>query len=360
MDNIKVLVVDDSPTIRQVLVSMLQDEPGFQVVGQAQDGIEAVQLAARLRPDVITMDIRMPRMDGLQATRQIMGSTPTPIVVVAASIYDEDLNIAFNAVAAGALTVVEKPKGITPADFEAVRSQLVTTIRLMADVPVVTIWPDRQRPAPVRTPEAEFELIAIAASTGGPGVLRQILSALPGDLSVPVVITQHITQGFVQGFANWLDGATELEVAVAQHQEQIAPGRALIAPDDVHMTVTADGTTMLDRSPPIKGLRPSATLLFESVARSYGHTAVGVVLTGMGEDGATGLEELHRAGGLVIAQDQESCVVFGMPKAAIDLGVVDHVLLPDEISAMLVQIDQRNRSKRAALPAQQGTLAQIE
>jgi two-component system chemotaxis response regulator CheB len=164
----------------------------------------------------------------------------------------------------------------------------------------------------------------------------------------------------VQGFANWLDGATELEVAVAQHQEQNAPGRALIAPDDVHMTVTADGTTMLDRSPPIKGLRPSATLLFESVARSYGHTAVGVVLTGMGEDGATGLEELHRAGGLVIAQDQESCVVFGMPKAAIDLGVVDHVLLPDEISAMLVQIDQRNISKRAALPAQQGTLAQIE
>lgn len=344
---VRVLVVDDSPTVRQILVSMLQDEPGFQVVGQAQDGEEAVQLTARLRPDIITMDIRMPRMDGLQATKQIMGTYPTPIVVVAASIYDEDLNIAFNAVAAGALTVVEKPKGLTPDDFATVREQLVRTIRLMADVPVVTIWPDRRRPAPVHTPEAECGLIAIAASTGGPGVLRQILSALPSDLSVPVVITQHITQGFVQGFANWLNGATELDVAVAQDGEPVTSGRVLIAPDDFHMTITSGGRVQLVDSPPLKGLRPSATLLFESVARSYGSTAVAVVLTGMGDDGSAGLEDLQRAGGTVVAQSESSCVVFGMPKAAIERGIVDHILVPEEIADLLTQLDGHNKTSNA-------------
>ena len=341
---VRVLVVDDSPTVRQILVSMLEAEPGFQVVGQAQDGEEAVQMTARLRPNVITMDIRMPRMDGLQATKQIMASSPTPIVVVAASIYDEDLNIAFNAVAAGALTVVEKPKGLTPDDFATVREQLVKTIRLMADVPVVTIWPDRRRPTRVRTPEAECALIAIAASTGGPGVLREILSALPSDLSVPIVITQHITQGFVQGFANWLNGATDLDVAVAEDGEPIAAGRVLIAPDDVHLTVTPGGRVRLVDSPPLKGLRPSATLLFESVAKSYGSSAVAVVLTGMGDDGASGLEDLQRAGGTIIAQSESSCVVFGMPKAAIERGIVDHILVPEEISDLLTQLDGSNKN----------------
>lgn len=355
-DPIRVLVVDDSAVVREILVSMLETVPGFQVVGQAQDGEEAVRLTTRLRPDVITMDIRMPRLDGLGAIRQIMSTTPTPIVVVAASVYEPDLNIAFTAIEAGALTVVEKPRGITPEAYEAARDQLVTTIRLMSDVQVVTLRPDR-RPAaqpPSRRvdvedaleTEVEAKLVAIAASTGGPGVLRQIFKPLPGDLSIPIVAVQHITPGFAQGFANWLDGETALRVDLARDGDHVEPGRVLIAPDDAHLVVAPGGIARLDYSEPVKGQRPSANRLFDSVAKVYGPASVGVVLTGMGEDGADGLEALRRAGGHVIAQDEESSVVFGMPKAAIDRGVVDRIMAPEKIASVLQYFDGRCKSNR--------------
>ncbi|MBN1888249.1 MAG: chemotaxis-specific protein-glutamate methyltransferase CheB [Thermoflexales bacterium] len=351
-DTIRVLVVDDSPTVREILVLMLQDTPGMQVIGQARDGEEAVRLAARLRPDVITMDIRMPRMNGLEAIRHIMSTTPTPIVVVATSIYEADLNIAFNAIAAGALTVVEKPKGFSPEEFNAVRDQLVTTVRLMADVQVVTLRIKDQLPAAAPPapplgkprPESSAELIAIGASTGGPGVLRQILSALPPDISIPITVVQHITAGFGQGFAHWLDSTTAIEVKIAQEGERVAAGKALVAPDDGHMAITPGGVIRIERSEPIKGQRPSATRMFESVAASYGRSAVGVILTGMGDDGADGLEKLHEAGAQVLAQDEGSCVVFGMPKVAIERGVVNQVLTPDEIAAALVRMDEFHKA----------------
>lgn len=349
-DTIRVLIVDDSPLIREILVNMLEETPGFQVVGQAQDGEEAVQLTTRLRPDVITMDIRMPRLNGLDATRQIMSTTPTPIVVVATSVYDADLNIAFNAIAAGALTIVEKPKGLSPADYDAVRDQLTTAIRLMSEVQVVTLWSADQaaqasRPkAQGRTPQADVELIAIAASTGGPGTLRQILGSLPGDLSIPILIVQHITPGFTQGFAHWLNSITPLQVTIAQNGEPVAPGRVLIAPEGAHMTVTPSGAIRLDPSPPINGQRPSATRLFESVAKAYGPAAVGVMLTGMGDDGVDGLAALQRAGGQVVAQNEESCVVFGMPKVAIERGVADQVLTPQEIAQTMIRLNGHHKN----------------
>ncbi|MDY7079376.1 MAG: chemotaxis-specific protein-glutamate methyltransferase CheB [Chloroflexota bacterium] len=351
---IRVLVVDDSAVVRQILVSMLETVPGFQVVGQARDGEEAVRLTARLRPDVITMDIRMPRLDGLGAITRIMSTTPTPIVVVAASVYEPDLNIAFAAIEAGALTVVEKPKGITAEAYEAARDQLVTTIRLMSDVQVVTLRPDCRRSVTTGSrqvgvedtpePPVDTELIAVAASTGGPGVLREIFHALPGDLSIPIVAVQHITPGFAQGFAQWLNGETELQVALAKDAERIKQGHILIAPDDTHLTVTPGGIARLDYSDPVKGQRPSATRLFNSVARSYGAASIGIVLTGMGDDGADGLDNLRRAGGHVIAQDEESCVVYGMPKAAIERGLVDRIMSPDKIASVLKYFDGRRKS----------------
>ncbi|HET89193.1 MAG TPA: chemotaxis-specific protein-glutamate methyltransferase CheB [Chloroflexi bacterium] len=356
---IRVLVVDDSAVVRQILVSMLETEPGFEVVGQAQDGEEAVRLTTRLRPDVITMDIRMPRVDGLEAIKQIMSTTPTPIVVVAASVYEPDRNIAFAAIEAGALTVVEKPSGITPRAYEAARGQLVTTIRLMSDVQVVTLRP-RYRPAEaVQKPDVEKlilapahpELIAIAASTGGPGVLREIFTALPGDLSIPIVTVQHITPGFAQGFVQWLDGETELKVSIAQDGERVREGSVLVAPDDMHLTVATGGIVRLDRSDPVKGQRPSATRLFDSVAKVYGSVAIGIVLTGMGDDGADGLENLRRAGGHIIAQDEESCVVFGMPKAAIERGVVDRVMSPQKIASVLEYFDGQHKSRQSQVLA---------
>ena len=341
-DTVRVLVVDDSPVVRAILKGMLESEPGLQVVGDAKDGEEAIQLTCRLRPDVVTMDIRMPRVNGLEATRQIMRACPTPIVVVASSVYEADLNIAFNAVEAGALTVVEKPKGLSATDYDAVRDQLVTTVRLMSDVQVVALWSAEQT-APAAPPAARadtrptghVELIAIGASTGGPGVLHQILKALPADFAIPVVIVQHITLGFGQGFARWLDSVTSLQVAVAADGEGLRPGRILVAPDDAHLTVTPGGQVRLEHSEPVSGRRPSATRLFESVAQSYGRAAVGIVLTGMGDDGADGLEALRQAGGRVIAQSEASCVVYGMPKVAIERGIVEQVLGPDEIASVL-------------------------
>ena len=342
-DMIRVLVVDDSPLVRTILVSMLKSVPGFEIVGEARDGEEAVRLTASLRPDVITMDIRMPRINGLEATRQIMRTTPTPIVVVANSVYESDLNIAFNAVEAGALTVVEKPRGLSETDFDAVRDQLVTTVRLMSDIQVVTLWSNDQQATqvtrrPVRLdtgPAVRPELIAIGASTGGPGILHQILRSLPGDFSIPITVVQHITPGFGQGFAQWLGSVTPLQVALAQDGERLAPGRVFIAPDDLHLTVTAGGTIRLERSEPISGRRPSATCLFESAAKAYGSATLGIILTGMGDDGVEGLAAIRQAGGRVIAQNEESCVVYGMPKAAIEQGVVDQVLAPDDIASTL-------------------------
>lgn len=341
-DIIRVLVVDDSPVVRTILVSMLESVPGFDVVGEATDGEEAVRLTASLRPDVITMDIRMPRLNGLEATRQIMRTTPTPIVVVASSVYESDLNIAFNAVEAGALTVVEKPRGVLEADFDAVRDQLVTTVRLMSGVQVVSLWSGEQPVAQphgsvlrVASPSVRPKLIAMGASTGGPGILHQILRGLPGDFSIPIVAVQHITSGFGQGFAHWLGNVTPLKVAIAQEGDRVTPGRVLIAPDDLHMIVTMEGLVRLERSELISGRRPSATRLFESVAKAYGPAALGIVLTGMGDDGADGLAVLRKAGGRVIAQNEESCVVFGMPKVAIERGLVEQVLAPDDIAGLL-------------------------
>jgi two-component system chemotaxis response regulator CheB len=357
-DPIRVLVVDDSAVVRQILVSMLETVPGFEVVGQARDGEEAVRLTARLRPDVITMDIRMPRLDGLGAIRQIMSTTPTPIVVVAASVYEPDRNIAFFAIEAGALTVVEKPSGITSEAYESARDQLVTTIRLMSDVQVVTLRPGRR--VDVKPPDRQAdkvgatgasinaELIAIAASTGGPGVLREIFRVLPGDLSIPIVTVQHITPGFAQGFAHWLDGETKLRVSLAKDGERLEAGRVLIAPDDAHLTVAPGRIVRLDNSEPVKGQRPSATRLFDSVAKVYGAASVGVVLTGMGDDGADGLQNLRQSGGHIIAQNEESCVVFGMPKAAIERGFVDRVMSPDKIASVLKYFGGRHKSEREA------------
>lgn len=346
-DIIRVLVVDDSATMRHILIDMLKVDPAFQVIGQAQDGLEAVQLTAALRPDVITMDIRMPRLNGLEATRYIMSTTPTPIVVVANNVYESDLNIAFSAIASGALTVVEKPRGLDGDSYEAVADQLVMAVRLMADVQVVALAPSGQ-PLPqlpmtgvLTTPLLKVNVVAIAASTGGPGVLNQIFSSLPADFPVPIVVVQHITPGFGQGMAHWLDSLTPLRVALAQHGDQLQAGRVYMAPDDTHLTINLKGQIQLDRGEPINGSRPSANRLFVSVAQAYGKTALGLILTGMGEDGVEGLGYIKREGGYVIAQNEESSVVYGMPRLAVERGFADQVLPPASIIAALKRITQK-------------------
>jgi two-component system chemotaxis response regulator CheB len=340
---IRVLIVEDSPLIRNILVHMLGSAKDIQVVGQAENGEEGVRMTARLTPDVVTMDIRMPRMDGLEATRQIMQKTPTPIIVVANGIHDSDFNISFNAIEAGALTVVEKPRGLTSKEYETIQNRLVAAVRMVANLKVVARWPSMGIPSTVRALPHSLQnrlvqVIAVATSTGGPGILKQIFCQLPQDFAFPIVVVQHITPGFTEHMVTWLNDEVKLKVETAKTGDRVEAGKVLIAPSDHHMLVVPGGLIRLDSGPPVNGQRPSANRLFTSVAQTYSSSAVGIILTGMGDDGADGIETLGKTGAHIIAQNEQTSIVFGMPSQAIQRGVVDEVLSPDEIAQTLIEL----------------------
>ena len=336
---IRVLVADDSATVKEYLVYLLGEHPALEVVGTARDGVEAVEQAERLRPDVIVMDVHMPRMNGDDATRQIMERVPTRIVMVTASSSRDETSVAFRALGAGALTVVDKPGGPDyPGQAESAR-RLVEMVTLMAEVKVVRRWPRRERaappsPAPAR-PDRTIRVIAIGASTGGPQAVAAILAALPRDLGVPILVVQHIAPGFTAGLAEWLGQGVPLAVKVAGPGEQVRPGTVYLAPEGRHLGITRDGRIRLTQEAAEEGFCPSASHLFQSVAEAYGRSAVGILLTGMGRDGAKGLLTLRQAGGVTVAQDEESSVIFGMPGEAVRLGAAEHVLPPEQISGMI-------------------------
>lgn len=351
-DRIRAVVIDDSPSARELLVAILQEAGDITVVGTGANGEDAIRLTEQMRPDVVTMDVRMPKMDGLEATRRIMRHVPTPIVIVTADLMPSGMNLTFEALRAGALTVVGKP-GL--ADEETCR-QVVQMVRLMAKVPVVHHWgynepraPGEQArpavPAPAIKAETRqrLQMIGIASSTGGPATLAKILGPLPADFPIPILVVQHVTQGFVAGLAEWLNSVTSLQVGLASHGGSPRPGSVLLAPDDYHMQVNDRGIVELYKGPPYKGLRPSANHLFRSLAHVYGPRAMGIVLTGMGDDGAQGLEELHRAGGLTLAQDEQSCVVYGMPREAIARNAIDHILTLEQITSTLEHLASTRR-----------------
>ncbi len=360
---VRVLVVDDSPLFAEAITRILEDDPGFQVVGVASQGRQAVEMTRRLRPQVITMDVHMPVMGGLEAVEAIMADTPTPILVVTSdprASTGQELH--FEALRRGALDVHPKPAGWpgSAADQRAFRDQL----RLLSRVAVVKhlaghrhLWraervdhwrargPLLAAAQPPAWPDS-FEaprgrVVAIVASTGGPAALSKILEALPADFPAPVLVTQHIALGFSESFASWLDGVSPLEVTLARQGEPLRDGAVLVAPDQVHLTVTAQGRVELDGGPPLDGHRPSGTRLFASVAQAYGGRAVGLILSGMGADGVKGLEELRRAGGVTLAQDEASCVVFGMPKVALETGAARRAVslaeIPRALCALVVE-----------------------
>lgn len=349
---IRVLVVEDSRVVREFLVHILSADPEIQTIGTATNGEEALEAVKRLKPDVITMDINMPKMNGLEATRQIMETLPTPIVIVSASWDTQEVATTFRAVEAGALAVLARPTGIGHPDHEAMAKQLIQTVKLMSEVKVVKRWarPRREPPMsailpaaavePGRKP-AEIKLVAIGASTGGPLVLQTILSGLTKDYPVPVLIVQHIAVGFLHGFVEWLAQASGLPIHIASHGEQLLPGHAYIAPDGLQMGVGIGGRIALSGAEPENGLRPSVSYLFRSVANVYGPNAVAVLLTGMGKDGAAELKLLKDRGAVTIAQDQASSVVHGMPGEAIKLNAATYVLAPEGIAATLVSLVNR-------------------
>ena len=336
-----VLVVDDSAVSRRLLAGVLAEDPDLQVVGQARDGHEAVRMAERLRPDVITMDIHMPDMDGFETARRIMESSPRPIVIVSADYDPHDVARSFRALEAGALTVLPKPHSAGTDTFPRRAAELIEVVKLMAGVNVFRrhARPGRSGgpllPATSANGAPPAEIVAIGASTGGPAALATLLAGLPPNLGVPVLIAQHLARGFDSGLAEWLDTVTDLDVRLAMAGEPLHPGTVLIAPHGSHLGVTRSGSATLSFSDALDGHRPSASYLFSSVARAYGTSALGVILTGMGEDGVSGLIELKGAGGRVLGQDRASCVVYGMPRAARLAGVVDQELPPAILAAAI-------------------------
>jgi two-component system chemotaxis response regulator CheB len=354
---IEVLVVEDSAVVREFLVHLLSSSPQLHVVGTAGSGEEALQAVERWRPDVITMDINMPGMNGFEATRRIMETYPTPIIIVSGSWDPEEVATSFRAVEAGALAVMPRPFGVGHSEHQATATSLIQTVRLMAEVKVVRRWgrPVRPAAAPVRVAsiptiaeqvQAEVQAVAIGASTGGPLVLRTILSGLPTTFLAPVFIVQHMAAGFMPGFVEWLGQSSALPISIAVHGQEALPGSVYVAPDGYHMQVQRGGRILLTDEPPEHGLRPSVSCLFRSVAQAYGANAVGVLLTGMGKDGAAELKTMRQGGAVTIAQDKESSVVHGMPGEALNLDAVSYVLSPEQIAAALASLVNHNRETR--------------
>jgi len=340
---IRVVVAEDSSTARALLVSMFESDPEFQVVGEAGDGREAVELVRKLRPDLVTMDVRMPHMDGLEATRRIMVEVPTPIIVVSATLDNDDVAASMRAIRAGALTALAKPPGPGAPDFEVGRARFLATVRALSSVKVVghrlrTL--SRNWPAPKTgvQPRLRGSIVALAASTGGPGALRSVLDALPFDFPVPILVVQHLSPGFLGGFVEWLGSTCRLPIKIAAQGDQLTRGTVYIAPEDRHLTVTGQGQVRFTADAPVDGFRPSASVLFESVANLYGRSAVAAILTGMGRDGVIGLRRIRELGGRIIAQDEQTSSVWGMPAAAIDEGLADFVLPISMVPAKLVEM----------------------
>ena len=343
---IKVLVVEDSPVVREFLVHVLGADSDIHIVGTASDGEEAIEAVRRLQPDVITMDIHMPKMDGLEATRRIMETHPAPIVIVSGSTDPHDVAEMFRATEAGAVAILRRPAGFGHPEHEAAVKELVQTVKLMAEVKVVRRWPRMRREAALARPAESVSglrpmkvgVVVLGASTGGPQVLQTILAGLPGDFPAPVLIVQHIAVGFVQGFVEWLAQSSALPVRLAAHGETILPGHVYVAPDKFQMKVAQGGRIILSQEAPENGLRPSVSCLFRSVAEVYGGNAVTGLLTGMGRDGAEELKLLREKGAVTFVQDKDSSVVFGMPGEAIKLNAAMLVLPPEKIAPLLASL----------------------
>ncbi len=347
---VRVLVVDDSPLFVEALSLVLEEDSDLVVVGSAGDGIEALRMVEALKPDIITMDIQMPQMDGLEAVERIMASRPTPILLLTGDPSRTDKQSHFEALRRGALDLRVKPELIAEDDSaDAAAAALRAHVKLLASVPVVyrsrrarTITGTHPARSARPSKSSSLSAVGIVASTGGPPVLAEILEGLPPDFPLPILVVQHLAAGFAPHLVQWLGSATSLRVSLAEPGARMDPGEVIVAPAHQHLMVDARGRIHLDTSiPPCEGHRPSGTVLLESLARHCGARAVGLVLTGMGSDGARGLAAIGARGGITLAQDEQSSAVYGMPRAAALEGKASKVLPRAELSAGLLSVSRR-------------------
>jgi len=337
---IKVLIVDDSAVARELIEHVLGANPEIEVVGRVRNGLEAIDFLECHRPDVITMDVQMPGMDGFETTRRIMTEHPVPVVIVTAMLDPQADSAIFRTLEAGALVILQKPPGVGHPDHTRAAAELLQTVRLMSEVRVVRRF-IRQATAQTRLPPDQHaaaptvKAVAIGASTGGPVVVRSILASLPVDFPVPLLVVQHMADGFISGFADWLDNSSAIRVKLGEQGEGLSPATAYVAPGGLEMGVDESGRISLKPGQQGQSLCPSVSYLFHSMAQRFGKHAIGIILSGMGSDGAQGLKEMRDRGAVTIAQDEESSVIFGMPAVAIRLDAARHVLPPEGIIALL-------------------------
>jgi two-component system chemotaxis response regulator CheB len=352
----RVLVVEDSLTTRQYLVEVLSSHPDFEVVGEAEDGKRAIELCQTLRPDVITLDMMMPVMSGVAVTEYVMAYCPTPILVVSASTNRGEIYKTYDALAAGALDVLEKPDGNEPDGVW--ESKLVSAVKIAARVKVIThirakIGSLGRVPAAPSTFVSSngatgVRIIAIGGSTGGPAAIVEILRGLPAGFPVPILLVIHISDPFGAAFADWLDGQTTMRVRYAKDGEplpMLGQAGVVMAPPGLHLSVQ-QGKLRLSSGPERNSCRPSVDVLFESLAQELGDKTTACLLTGMGRDGAAGLLALRRAGAMTLAQDEATAVVFGMPKEAIIIGAAKQVLALDQIAPTLAAVAREAALRR--------------
>lgn len=345
---IKVLIVDDSHTTMEYLKYLLDSDDRILIAGIAENGKEAIELSKKKHPDVILMDINMPKMNGFEATRIIMENNPVPIIIMSAIHDVKDTAVVFRAMEAGAVTLLNKPRGIDHPDYKRDSEDLLQNIKLMSEVKVIRrskfIRETARNPGPkppVVKPAArsgKISVIAIGASAGGPLVLQEILLKIPKKFSIPILIVQHISNGFIDGLIKWLSQTAECPIHLAVHKEILLPGHVYFAPDDYHMGVDGSDRIILSRAKPENSSRPSISFLFRSMAQAYGAEASGVLLTGMGKDGADGLKLMKDKGAVTIAQDKKSSLVHGMAGEAIKLDAVMYELSPKRIADKLIAL----------------------
>jgi two-component system chemotaxis response regulator CheB len=337
-----VLLVDDSLIALTILARMLSSSPDIQVVGKARSGREALELIPQLQPAVVCTDLHMPDMDGLALTQEIMKRFPRPILIVSAAVHPEDAHNVFRLLEAGAIDVLPKPRGGLAVDEPRVAQELIRKIKILSGVVAFTRRQKNksgvaQLPAGLSSPPLPLRprIVAIGASTGGPQALRTILVQLPADFPAPILCVQHISEGFLGGLVEWLGNQCALAVKIAQSGEQPLAGTVYFPQEGTHLEIDKSGRLVCSHKAPIDGHRPSVTATFKAVAEYCGEAAIGVLLTGMGSDGARGMQDIYEAGGITIAQNEETSVVFGMPKQAIALGAVKYVLPVNKIALML-------------------------
>jgi two-component system, chemotaxis family, protein-glutamate methylesterase/glutaminase len=337
---IKILLADDSSLVRRVLTDILHESKDIRVIGCACNGRDAVDLTLRLKPDLVIMDLVMPVMGGLEAIEEIMAGAPTPVLVLSAAVEATEVDRAFNAIKRGALDVMEKPAVDTPGALADFACRLVEKVRLLSGIRVIR-HPRRSSRGQAVDKIGVFgsspNVLAIGASTGGPKAVMSLLKSLPADFQATVFIVQHISDGFAAGFASWLDRECAIPVMLAVDGAKYGPGEAVVAPDGSHMTVS-DGRIRLSSDAPVNCCRPSIDVFFSSLALAPCDQVVSLLLSGMGKDGAQGLLRIKERGGTTIVQDELSCVVFGMPKAAINLQAANQVLSLDSMPLAISQL----------------------